>query len=256
MQLCTTLYSSSCFFLFFFPSFFPHHYQQLVFPPSQPRAQCVHVQVCLEDRGGAHARADAHADHAVPLARAPQVVQQRGNLPRPGAAQGVAERDGPAQRVYLLGREAEVLHAVGRLAREGLVDLEHVDVPRREARAPEGLGDGEGGPHAHHLRGHAHHRVGEHLAQGPFAECTSPVRRHEQYGGSAVRHLRGVTGSGGATLLKGRAQGGELIRGGFGPDAFIRIYQYLAYCAIRSLDLRLYGHNLLAEHASILSCSS
>lgn len=50
-----------------------------------------------------------------PPASAPQLVQQSHHLPRPRAAQGVSQSDGPPTGVHLLHGDAQLLHAVHRL---------------------------------------------------------------------------------------------------------------------------------------------
>lgn len=55
----------------------------------------------LEDRGGPHARADAHGHHAVALVGAPQLVQQRRDLAGTRAAQRMAQCNGSTLRIHL-----------------------------------------------------------------------------------------------------------------------------------------------------------
>ena len=66
----------------------------------------------LEERGGTHSGADAHRNDTEFLLRALEVVQQRRDLARAGAAEWVAKRDRPAERVdltatYTRGRKRE-----------------------------------------------------------------------------------------------------------------------------------------------------
>merc|ERR1719264_2297173 len=100
--------------------------------------------LALDDAGGAHARSDAHGDHAELPPGALQLRQQCGDLPRAGAAEGVAQGDGTALRVHLLHRDLEVLDGHGRLRGEGLVDLEDVHVLGGEVCLLERRGDGKG----------------------------------------------------------------------------------------------------------------
>lgn len=54
-----------------------------------------------------------------PPASAPELVQQRHHLPRSGAAQRVAQRDGAPVRIHLLWRNAQLLHTVHSLGGGG-----------------------------------------------------------------------------------------------------------------------------------------
>lgn len=67
---------------------------------STRRLQCSELLV-LEERGGAHTGANAHRNDTELLLRALEVVQQRRDLARAGAAEWVAKRDRAAKRVDL-----------------------------------------------------------------------------------------------------------------------------------------------------------
>ena len=105
-------------------------------PRSRPRRPA--LGDALEEPGCAHAAADAHRDDAVLAAAAPELVEElRGEL-RAGAPERVAERDRAAVHVEPIVRDAELARAVEGLAREGLVDLEEIDVRDLHARSSRG----------------------------------------------------------------------------------------------------------------------
>ena len=87
----------------------------------------LHVRI-LKEPGSAHAAADAHRDDAVFDLPAFHLMNQLHGQLRAGAAQGVAERDGAAVYIDFLIRDVEFTLAISGLRREGLVDLEEVDV--------------------------------------------------------------------------------------------------------------------------------
>eukprot|EP00411_Alexandrium_monilatum_P019117 CAMPEP_0175246494 /NCGR_PEP_ID=MMETSP0093-20121207/33132_1 /TAXON_ID=311494 /ORGANISM="Alexandrium monilatum, Strain CCMP3105" /LENGTH=82 /DNA_ID=CAMNT_0016540641 /DNA_START=8 /DNA_END=253 /DNA_ORIENTATION=+ len=64
--------------------------------------------LALDDASSAHARANAHGDHAELALRALQLWQQRGDLPGAGATQRVAQGDRAALGVDLLHGDLEV----------------------------------------------------------------------------------------------------------------------------------------------------
>ena len=89
----------------------------------------------LEQRGCALATADAHRDDAPLLPRAVKPVEERGRELGASAAERVTERDGSAADVQLLVRNAELACAIHGLARERLVQLDHVDLIDLHVRA-------------------------------------------------------------------------------------------------------------------------
>ena len=82
----------------------------------------------LHDHGHALAAADAHRLEAEGLAAVLEAVEQRGHDAGARLTEGVAERDGAAVDVELVPADAEVLGRGDHLGREGLVDLDQVDV--------------------------------------------------------------------------------------------------------------------------------
>src|SRR5260221_9257611 len=88
----------------------------------------------FDDRGDAHAAANAHADQCALELAALQFVEHRRDQRSTGGPQRVAHRDGTADHVELLLRHLKVaLQAQGH-RREGLVDFDEVDVVDSESR--------------------------------------------------------------------------------------------------------------------------
>ena len=78
------------------------------------------------------AAADAQRRDAAPRAARLHRRQQRDENPRPRGADGVAERAGAAVHVDLVVRQVEIAHRRHRHHRESLVDLEEIDIARRQ----------------------------------------------------------------------------------------------------------------------------
>ena len=78
--------------------------------------------------------------------RASQPVEERRHDARPGGAEGVAERDGPAMDVELVEVHAEVVGAREHLGGERLVDLVEVHVVDGHAGTRQGRRDASTGP--------------------------------------------------------------------------------------------------------------
>ena len=85
-------------------------------------------------------------------ASAPELVEGRGRELGAGASEWMAEGDGAAVDVELVVGDAELLLDVDRLAAEGLVDLEDVDVVDREVVLGEQLLDRRERADAHDRR--------------------------------------------------------------------------------------------------------
>src|SRR5574338_1717177 len=82
----------------------------------------------LDGHGHRSPAAQAEGGEAPATTAPPQLVQQRGQDARPGGADGVAEGDGTAVDVDAIPVEAELV-AIGQdLRREGLVDLDQVEI--------------------------------------------------------------------------------------------------------------------------------
>src|SRR5580658_1817451 len=89
----------------------------------------------VEDRRRRLAEADAHRLQAVALVLVLEGVEQRGHDPRAGRAERVADRDRTSPDVDLRPVRADVLAPRGGDGREGLVDLEQIDVLHPETGA-------------------------------------------------------------------------------------------------------------------------
>src|SRR5689334_21597669 len=96
----------------------------------------------LDCDGDALAAADAERRDAPAAAGPPQPIEQGDDDPRPAAADRVAQGDGSAVDVDLLGVEAGLLLDREADRREGLIDLEEVDVADTPAGPVEELLDG------------------------------------------------------------------------------------------------------------------
>src|ERR1700730_7493347 len=99
----------------------------------------------FDDRGDAHAAANAHANQCALELAALQFVEHRRHQRSTGGPQRVAHRDGTADHVELLvGHVKVALQAQGH-RREGLVDLDEVDVVDCQPGLGERLARGRSG---------------------------------------------------------------------------------------------------------------
>src|SRR4051794_15920196 len=92
----------------------------------------------FEDDRVALASAGADRGHAEPAAPPPQLVHERAEHARAGCADRMAKSNRSAVDVHLRLVEAEHAHRVDRNRREGLVELEQVDVVHGQAGLLEG----------------------------------------------------------------------------------------------------------------------
>ena len=171
----------------------------------------------------AHARPNTHTQHAHLLAQPLHLRQQRRQLPRARRPQRMAQRNRPSLQIHLLLVDAQLPHAVQRLARKRLVDLPDLHVVRRNARVVEEFRDRDRGADAH-LVGVAT----DDLRAGPLSRdggCEAQVcgcgAAHHEGGGGAVGDLGAVPGGAGAVGAEGGFEFSEGLEGRFGADAVV-----------------------------------
>ena len=118
----------------------------------------------------------------------------------------MAEGDGAAVDVDLVGVPAEVLvHREG-LGREGLVGLDQVEVVDRPAGLLQSRTAGRDRAGAHDRRIDAAGRPGDDPGQRRDPAAGRGLRRHQDHGGGAVVDPAGVAGGHRAFLVEGRPQ--------------------------------------------------
>src|SRR3984885_15349736 len=178
------------------------------------------VLPALDDRDVGLTAALAHRQQAAPLAGALERVQQRGEQPRAGRSQGVAEGDRAAAGVDAGEIRAGLALPGEHDRRERLVDLDQVDLVEREpgpAQRVRGRGD---------RRGEHQHRVVAPGGQvGDPGARLQPARqdralRGDQQRGRAVGELARQRG-GDASVDAQRAQRCHLLLGGVAARALV-----------------------------------
>ena len=92
------------------------------------------VSEALEDACGAHAATDAHGDHAVAGVAALEFAHERGGQLGAGAAERMAERDGPAIGIDSRAIEIRLLNHGQRLRGEGFIQFDHRQIIQGESR--------------------------------------------------------------------------------------------------------------------------
>src|SRR4051812_27943559 len=107
----------------------------------------------LDDRRDTHAAANTQGDQRAPGVAALQLVNHGAQNHRAGSTEGMTHGDGTAVDVELLVGDVQVLLELEHYGREGLVELEQVDVVDGEAGAIEHLARGRGraGQHDHRI---------------------------------------------------------------------------------------------------------
>ena len=148
----------------------------------------------LDDDRRGHAAGGAHGDQAALEAAALELVEHRADQDRAGRPDRMAERDRPAVDVDLVAVELEVAHELLGDHREGLVDLEEVDVVERHAGLGQHLARGRHRRVQH--QGRAVADVGHRDDAGPRLQAVrlGVVGRRQQQRGRAVDDARRVAG--------------------------------------------------------------
>src|SRR4051812_42757703 len=137
----------------------------------------------LEDAGGAHASSYTHGDHAVAGVFALQVAEERGGEFRSGAAERVAESDGPAAGIHARGIKTSLLNHREGLRGKGFVQLNHRDVVERKAGELESLGNSEHRTDAEFLGWAAGGGVGDEASEWLPAQRFGARVAHDHGGG-------------------------------------------------------------------------
>lgn len=162
--------------------------------------------------------------------------------------------DGTTVGVDLLQGKTAVLDGVDSLGSESLVDLKDIDILDLDADLLEDGGDGNGGTDTHGLGLASNNCGGDVLADNVKSELLSGLALHQENGGSTIRDLGGVTGSGGT--IEGRAELGQALDGGTGTDTVILGDGDLLLVTLGILDDGLDGDDLMVELALGLSAGS
>src|SRR5439155_17374788 len=169
-------------------------------------------ELSLEENG--LALADSYTERRQPVvaAAAAQLVEQRDHQARPAHPQRMPDRDRAAVHVYALRIELKLANDDEALRREGLVQLDEIDVARIDARPLEQLPHRRNRPNPHDLRIDPRDRAADERAERPDAERGSPLfaRDHERRG-PVVDSAR-VTPRHRAVLPESRLEGRELLR--------------------------------------------
>src|SRR5258708_6045782 len=146
----------------------------------------------LEDPRRAHAGPDAHGHQAVSAAPAFELVEELDGELGAGAAEGVAEGNRAAVDVDLLLVEAKLADDRERLRGEGLVQLDQVDIRKREPselERPRHRGDRT---NSHDLRSHPGDGEADETRQWLQSQCIGLASLHDDDRGGAVARLRRV----------------------------------------------------------------
>src|SRR5262245_34919812 len=175
----------------------------------------------LDQRARAEPAAATHRHEADLLVGALELVQQRRDQAGAGRAERVPERDRAAVHI-------DAVHVGLQLAppgrddrREGLVDLDQIDVVDLHPVAVEQLLRRRDGTGEHDHGVDADGGLVDDPRTRLEAERLRLLALHQQHGGGSVRDLRRVAGGDLAVLLEGGLQLRERLQAGVGPDALI-----------------------------------
>src|SRR5690606_16666394 len=197
----------------------------------------------LEDGGDALPPADAHRLEPVAAAAALELVEQGGHDAHTGGAHRVPEGDARAVDVELvLVVPVPALQHRQHLAGEGLVQLDEVHVPERQAGALEELLHGGDRPDAHDPRLAARRRPSHQVAHRLQAQRLGALLAHHQARGGRVVLLRGVAGRDDAVLHDG-PELRQCLDGGVGTHALVARDDHRIALAL----WHAHGHHLVGE---------
>src|SRR5690606_19043340 len=182
-------------------------------------------------------------------------IEQRGHQPRATGTQRVTQRNGSAVDVELVMRHTGFLHPGKRYRREGLVDLEKVDVADGQTSLAQHLLGRLDRAGQHQRWVCTYGREGADARASLEAQLLGGVRGHQQQRSGAIGYLRGITCSDPPVL---RAETGfqrrELFPRGIATDGFVR-RQISCWFGQRVLTHRLDRYrNDLAIEITRISC--
>ena len=152
---------------------------------------------------------------------AAHLVQQRGDDPRAGAAERVADRDRAAVHVDLLRVELELVDAGDRLGGERLVELDQLQVLDPPANPGERAVHRGHRPDAHVVRVHACRGGADVAGERGEPGAVDRLLGHEQQGSAAVVQRGGVPAGHRAALAERGLLGGELLERDVRLDALV-----------------------------------
>ena len=133
----------------------------------------------------------------------------------------MAERDRAAVDVDLVAIEAQLLLAREVLRREGLVDLDQVEIVERQLRALERLADRRRRAHAHQRRLDADRRPRHDAAERLRAARLRGILAGDHQRRRAVDDAAGVAGRHDAVLLEHRRQLRQDLHRRLGPHVIV-----------------------------------
>ena len=169
-----------------------------------------------------------------------------------GAAQRMAERDGPAVDIDDILVQVQFADDGERLRRKGLVQFDQADISLGETRLPERFRHGFGRTDAHDFRRDAGHGITRKPRYGFHLQFPYRPPAHHHRCGSAVRDLRGIPRGDGAARAKDRPQPGKGVRAGIGARPFVGPERRLGGCRPSVVVHRVHhveGHDLVVEAA-------
>src|SRR5947208_3566330 len=169
------------------------------------------LSVALDAHGNTHAAADAQRGETLPGIAALHLEQQRIEHARARGADGVADGDGAAVDVDLVGIPAEPLVDGAGLRREGLVGLDQVEVLDGPAGLLQRLLGGGDRPRAHDRGVDAGVRPRDDAGERGDAPLLRLLQRHEHDRRRAVVDAAGAARRDRAVLVEGRAELGKRL---------------------------------------------
>ena len=171
------------------------------------------MSVAFHAHGDAHAAADAQGGQALLGVAALHLEQQRIEHARARGADGVADGDGAAVDIDLVGIPAQPLVDGAGLRREGLVGLDQVEVLDGPAGLLQRLLGSGDRPRAHDRGVDAGVCPGDDAGERRDAPLPGLLQRHEDDGRRAVVDAAGAARRDRAVLIEGRAELGKRLVG-------------------------------------------
>src|SRR3954468_7679942 len=175
----------------------------------------------LDERPRAQPAAAAHGHESDLLVGALELVQQRGDQPRAGRAERMADGHRAAVDVDAVHVRVVLALPCRHDRRERLVDLDQVDVIDRHLVAVEDLRGRRDRALEHLDRVAAHRGLVDDLRAGRQPQLGGLVSAHQEHGGGAVGDLRRIACRDDAILLEDGLELAERLEVGVRPDALV-----------------------------------
>lgn len=207
----------------------------------------------LVDSSSSHSRTDTHGHDTEFVVRSlVHLVKKSGGHTSTGSSERVTQSDRSSVNVNVVPGQAELLDAVGSLGGKGLVNLPQIDVLHVQASALDSSRDGSSRTDTHDVGSNTCNVEGLEVGDDRHAQLLGLASLHDQDCGGSIGNLRGVSGGGGTSLLKGSLQLTQALHLGTGAHTAVGIEDdFLESAGLLVLDLSPHWDDLVLEAAGL-----